>query len=129
VTKRVDRRKFITLLGGGAAAWPLAARGEQGGRMRRIGVLLGVTAGDSEFQRRVAMFAQELSKLGWVEGRNFGFELQYADGKLDRFPALATELVDAKVDVIITQGTESALAASKATTQRLAAHHDCPTLC
>ena len=64
------RREFITLLGGAAAAWPLAARAQQGERMRRIGVLLPATADDSEYQARVGAFLQELALLGWTIGRN-----------------------------------------------------------
>jgi putative tryptophan/tyrosine transport system substrate-binding protein len=110
----VKRRDFITLLGGAAATWPLAARAQQPERMRRIGVLLLVSAGDAEFQRRVAVLRQGLGELGWTE-KNTVFEFRFADGKLDRLPALAAELVQAKVDVIVTQGTDSTQAVSKAT--------------
>jgi putative tryptophan/tyrosine transport system substrate-binding protein len=107
------RRQFITLLGG-AAGWPVAARAQQPQRMRRIGVLLLVSAGDAEFQRRVTVLRQALAELGWSE-KNTTFELRFADGRLDRLPALAAELVQANVDVIVTQGTDSTQAVSKAT--------------
>ncbi|HEY3031861.1 MAG TPA: ABC transporter substrate-binding protein, partial [Bradyrhizobium sp.] len=107
------RRDFITIVGG-ATAWPLVARAQQGERMRRIGVLLLVSQGDPEFQRRVAVLRQSLRDLGWTE-RNTAFEHRFADGKLDRLPVLAAELVEAKVDVIVTQGTDSTEVARKAT--------------
>jgi putative ABC transport system substrate-binding protein len=107
------RRQFITLLGG-AAGWPVEARAQQPQRMRRIGVLLLVSAGDAEFQRRVTVLRQALAELGWSE-KNTTFELRFADGRLDRLPALAAELVQANVDVIVTQGTDSTQAVSKAT--------------
>jgi ABC-type uncharacterized transport system substrate-binding protein len=109
----VRRRDFISLLGG-AAAWPLAARAQQPERMKRIGVILLVSTGDPEFQRRLAVLRQALGELGWTE-RNSAFELRFAEGKLDRLPMLITELVQAKVDVIVTQGTDSTHAARKAT--------------
>jgi hypothetical protein len=109
----MERREFIAALGG-AAAWPLAARAQQPERMKRIGVILLVSTGDPEFQRRLAVLRQALGELGWTE-RNSAFELRFAEGKLDRLPVLITELVQAKVDVIVTQGTDSAHAARKAT--------------
>ena len=64
------RREFITLLGGAAATWPLAARAQQPVRMRRISVLMGLTESDPEGPPRIAIFKQELQNLGWTEGRN-----------------------------------------------------------
>ena len=66
----MKRREFITLLGGAAAAWPLAARAQQRDQMRRIGVLLPAAADDSEWQARVGAFLQSLQQLGWTDGRN-----------------------------------------------------------
>jgi putative ABC transport system substrate-binding protein len=108
------RRDFITLLGGAAVAWPLAARAQQAERMKRLGVLLLVSSSDPEFQRRVAVLKQALGELGWTE-RNTAFEHRFAEGKLDGLSALATELIQAKVDVILTQGTDSTEALRKAT--------------
>jgi putative ABC transport system substrate-binding protein len=110
----VNRREFITFLGG-AAAWPLSARAQQTERVRRIGVLLLVSAGDAEFQHRVAVLRQALGHLGWTE-QNTMLEFRFAEGKLDRLPGLARELVQANVDVIVTQGTDSTLAVRNATT-------------
>ena len=96
----MQRREFITLLGGAAAAWPLAARAQQSDRMRRIGVLQILAAGDPEWQIRFAAFKQGLQELGWLDGRNFTFEFRNADGRVDRLPTLAAELVHANVDKI-----------------------------
>jgi putative tryptophan/tyrosine transport system substrate-binding protein len=114
LSRHTRRREFITLLGGAAAAWPLAARAQQTERIRRIGVLLLVSAGDVEFQRRVAVLRAGLGELGWTE-KNTTFEFRFAEGNLDQLPALAAELVRAKVDVIVTQGTDSTLAVRQAT--------------
>ena len=108
------RRKFIALLGA-AAAWPLTAAAQRSGRMRLIGVLLGVSATDREWQRRVAAFAHALKDFGWTEGNTFTFVARYAEGNPERLPALAVELVQDNVDVIVTQGSEPVDAARKAT--------------
>ena len=71
----MKRREFITLLGGAAAAWPLAARAQQRERMRRIGVLMPATADDPEAQARLAAFLQGLQQLGWTDGRNVRIEI------------------------------------------------------
>jgi len=107
------RRDFIALVSGAAAAWPLAAHA-QSERVRRIGVLQGLAPGDPEYQRRIGQLTDGLRDLGWVEGRNFVFEFRYPEGNLERLPALAAELVQAKVDLIVTQGTEAAQAARTA---------------
>jgi len=72
MTAKMKRRDFITLIGGTAAAWPLAARAQQRERMRRIGVLMPFTERDPEGQTRVTAFREGLQKLGWTEGRNIG---------------------------------------------------------
>jgi putative ABC transport system substrate-binding protein len=109
----MKRREFITLLSGAAAAWPLAARAQEG--MRRVGVLIPITKVDSEAQKRIGAFVQALRKLGWLEGKAIAFEMRYADGKPDRLPALAAELVQEKVDVIVTQAAQPIEALRKAT--------------
>jgi ABC-type uncharacterized transport system substrate-binding protein len=110
----MKRREFITLLGGAAVAWPLAARAQQTGRTRRIGVLVGVSASDQEYGRRIDALKQALRDLGWAD-TNISFETRFADGNLDRLPALSAELVSLRVDVIVTSGTELTQAAHKAT--------------
>jgi hypothetical protein len=75
----VTRREFMSLLGGAAAAWPLAARAQQAERMRKIGVLMGV-ANDSEGQARIAAFQQALQALGWTEGENVQVDIRWTEG-------------------------------------------------
>jgi len=98
------RRQFITLLGGAAAAWPLAARGQQSGRMRRIGVLMPLPADDPVVQARVAAFAQGLQQSGWTIGRNVQFDTRWAAADADRIRSHAAELVALAPDVILTSG-------------------------
>ena len=78
------RREFITLLGGAAVAWPLAARAQQGERMRRIGVLMTLAADDPEGQARIAAFLQGLQQLGWTDGRNVRIDYRWAAGDAER---------------------------------------------
>ena len=99
----MKRREFITLAGG-AAAWPLAARAQQGGGMRRIGVLLPATADDPEFQARVAAFVQGLQQLGWTEGRNVRIDIRWGAGDAERIRRYAAELVALAPDVILAAG-------------------------
>jgi len=110
----VRRREFITLLGGAAAAWPLAAVAQQTDRVRHIGILL---LGNAEAASLRTELRETLRKSGYVEGQNLQFQVRSADGKLDSLPRLAAELVAAKVDVIVAQFTPSALAAKQATTE------------
>jgi putative tryptophan/tyrosine transport system substrate-binding protein len=110
------RRKFIKLMGGAAVAWPLAATAQQPDRVRRIGVLLPYIESDLQVQARLTALRAALQERGWAYGRNIAFDSRYAEGQLDRLPALATDLVHTNVDVILTAGTESTDAARKATT-------------
>src|SRR5512146_1020093 len=87
------RRKFITLLGGAAATWPLAARAQPTERTRRIGVLIPYSESDPEGRIRVKELEQTLQKLGWTEGRNLQVDYRWAGGEGDRFRAHAAELV------------------------------------
>jgi putative tryptophan/tyrosine transport system substrate-binding protein len=100
----VKRREFITLLSGAAAAWPLAARGQQSGRMRRIGVLMPLPADDPVVQVRVAAFAQGLQQSGWTIGRNVQFDTRWAAADADRIRSHAAELVALAPDVILASG-------------------------
>jgi putative ABC transport system substrate-binding protein len=106
------RREFITLLGGAAAAWPLAARAQQP-RKYSIGHL---SAGSPPSPELWAVFLEALRDLGLVKGINVTFERRYAENRLDRLPELAAELVHLNVEVIATGGTLAALAAQRATT-------------
>jgi putative ABC transport system substrate-binding protein len=105
----MNRRTFITLLGG-AAAWPLAARAQQPDLMRRIGVLMTMDDKDSEGQLRVAAFRQEIQKLGWIEGRNIRSEYRWAAGDAHRLQAYAQELVGMSPAVMLA-GNNAALRA------------------
>jgi putative ABC transport system substrate-binding protein len=106
----IRRREFITLLGG-AAAWPLAARAQQS-NMARIGALYIGVADAESFKTNLQ---EGLRELGYVEGQNIAFEFRSAEGKLDRLPELAAELVQLKVDVIVALYVPCALAAKQAT--------------
>jgi len=107
------RRTFITLLGG-AAAWPLAARAQQGERVRRIGLLMG-TADDREGQTRVAALKQGLQELGWTDGRNIQIETRFGGADAARIRAAAAELVALAPDVIVGQTTPVIRALRQAT--------------
>jgi putative ABC transport system substrate-binding protein len=87
------RREFMTVLGGVAAAWPLATRAQQPERMRRVGVLMAVAADDPESQRRLTAFVQGLQELGWTDGRNIRIETRWTAGDTDRMRRHAAELV------------------------------------
>jgi hypothetical protein len=108
----MKRRKFITLLGGAAAAWPLAANAQQPGKLPTIGFLGATPLIESQ---RVTAFVQRLRELGWIEGRTIAIEYRWAEGRPDRFAEIAAEFVRLKVDVIVTVGTPPTLAAKQAT--------------
>jgi putative ABC transport system substrate-binding protein len=111
---QIKRRAFLMLLAA-APAWPVVARAQQSERVRRIGLLQGLAADDPEWQRRFGAFKAGLRDLGWTEGQNIAFEERFADGKPERLPALAAELVRANVDVIVTNAAQPIEAARKAT--------------
>ena len=97
------RREFISLLGG-AAAWPLTARAQQGERMRRIGVLMDLAENDPEGQVRIAAFLQGLAQLGWTDGRNARIDIRWPAGDYDRIRKYAAELVALPPDVVLATG-------------------------
>jgi putative tryptophan/tyrosine transport system substrate-binding protein len=101
----MQRREFITLLGGAVAAWPLAARAQQGERMRRIGVLMGIGESDPEAKPRVEALQNGLQELGWTEGRNIHLEYRWTAGDLDLTRLFAKEIVELKPDVIVVHST------------------------
>src|SRR5215212_12097677 len=109
----MKRREFIILLGG-ATAWPLAATAQQAGRVYRIGVL-ETTSADQNAANMDAL-RRGMKVLGYIEGQNFAIEYRSANGRGERFPELALDLVHLKVDVIVTRGTPAVLAAKSATT-------------
>src|SRR5499433_3960635 len=106
----MKRREFITLLGGAAAVWPLAARAQQGERMRRIGVLMNLTADDPEASARVTALAQGLQQLGWTVGRNLQIDYRWGAGDADRSRRYAAELVALAPDVILAVGSAAVAA-------------------
>jgi putative ABC transport system substrate-binding protein len=103
----MQRREFITLLGSAAATWPVLARAQQPGRVRRIGVLSGFSVDDSEGQARVAAFTQALAQLGWTDGRNVQIEYRWGAGGADNIRKYATELVALAPDVVLATGGTS----------------------
>ena len=109
---KLKRRVFITLIGS-AAAWPIAARAQQAGKVHRIGVLetISTTLNVANFYA----LREGLRQLGYAEGQNLVIEYRSADGRDDRFPGLARELLALKVDVIVTRGTPAAKAAKNVT--------------
>jgi putative ABC transport system substrate-binding protein len=100
----MQRRKFITLLGS-AAAWPLAVRAQQTGRMRRIGVLMPSAADDQEGQARITAFLRALQQLGWSDGHNIRIDTRWTAGNPDNIVKYAAELVALAPDVILAGGT------------------------
>jgi ABC-type uncharacterized transport system substrate-binding protein len=106
------RREFITLLGG-AAAWPLAARAQQAGKLRTIGFLVAGTP--STHGQWVTAFVQRLRELGWIEGRTVAIEYRWAEGRTERMAEIATDFVRLRVDVIVTHSAAPVLAAQQAT--------------
>jgi putative ABC transport system substrate-binding protein len=102
----MKRREFVTLLGG-AAAWPLAARAQQAGRMRRIGVLLPATADDPEFQARLGAFLQGLQQSGWSIGHNVRIDTRWATANAAEIRKHAAELAALAPDVILAHGAST----------------------
>jgi putative ABC transport system substrate-binding protein len=100
----VQRREFITLLGG-SAAWPLAAWAQQGERVRRVGVLMGLTADNADGQARLAAFLQSLQQLGWTDGHNMRIDTRWGGGDAERQRRDAAELVALAPDVIVGNGS------------------------
>jgi ABC-type uncharacterized transport system substrate-binding protein len=111
----MKRREFISLVGGAAAAWPLAARAQPGERVRRVAFLHPYPENDPEVEARVVAFRQGLGALGWTENRNIRIEHRYSGGDLDRIQAYATELVRSAPDLIVGSGTPIIAALKQAT--------------
>jgi putative tryptophan/tyrosine transport system substrate-binding protein len=110
------RREFITLIGGAAAAWPLAARAQQSAEpLRRIGVLMETAENDPERTKEFARFKDRLASLGWEEGRTVHFDYRFAAAHGDQFPTLAKELVALQPDVVFAVSTPAVAAAQRET--------------
>ena len=101
----MNRREVITVLGGAAAGWPLAARAQQLNPVRRVGVLIGFAESDPSVQSWVAVFRAALAKLGWTEGNNLRIELRWAGDDPDKMKTFAKELVDLRPDAIFSVTT------------------------
>jgi putative tryptophan/tyrosine transport system substrate-binding protein len=101
----MGRREFVALLGGAAATWPLAARAQQGERVRHVGVLLGWSESDPQFRSWFAVFVQELARLGWANGGNVRIEQRWTNADINRARPLAKELVQLQPDVILVSTT------------------------
>src|SRR5262245_51580903 len=111
----IGRRKFLATLGGGAASWPLAARAQQGEKMRRISVLANIAADDPEAQARITAFAQELAQLGWIAGRKVNIDSRRTAGDNERVRRYAAELVALAPDVMVANSSQSVAALLQAT--------------
>src|SRR5215813_583950 len=110
----MKRREFITLLGG-AMAWPLAARAQQGERLRRIGVLMSYVESDSEAQQQARAFSQSLEALGWTDGSNITVDYRWRGPSPAQLEAPAVELVQLNPDVLLAGATPAAIALKNAT--------------
>jgi putative ABC transport system substrate-binding protein len=108
------RREFIAGLGV-AASWPVAARAQQGDRVRRIGVLMPGDENDPEGKLRLSAFTQALAGLGWADGRNVRMDLRWAGPDINRMRALAQELVGLQPDIIVTNNTPATAALQRET--------------
>src|SRR5215475_6242273 len=115
MASHIERRKFLAALGGVAAAWPLAARAQQGERVRRVGVLMNLTADDPEASARVTAFAQGLQQLGWTAGHNVRIDYRWGAVDADRSRRYAAELVTLAPDVILASGVPVVMALLQAT--------------
>ena len=109
----MKRRTFIAGLGS-AVAWPMAARAQQGDRVRRIGVLMLSDENDPE-KTRLSTFAQALADLGWTDGRNVRMDIRWGGGDINRMQSLAQELVGAHPDIIVTNNTAGTVALQRET--------------
>src|SRR5262245_42632837 len=109
----MDRRAFITVVSGSILAAPLAGEAQQAGKLSRIGVLWGYSP--SDVSRFAEAFRQGLGALGYVEGQNIALHERWSEGKSDRLPSLAAELVRLNIDVIVAASTPAARAAQQAT--------------
>jgi hypothetical protein len=101
----MKRREFFSVLGGAAAVWPLAARAQQSGQVRRVSMLIGGSESGLEYRAWVAAFVQGLAQLGWTDGRNLRLDVRWTDGSIERARAFAKELAELQPDVILAATT------------------------
>src|SRR5262245_3635657 len=111
----IGRRKFLATLGGGAATWPLGARAQQADLLRRVGVLMNLTAADDDASRRVTALAQGLQQLGWPDGRNVRIDYRWGAIDADRARRYAAELVALAPDVVLAAGSSAVAALQHST--------------
>jgi len=111
----IRRREFITLVGGVAAAWPLAARAQQDTRVRRIGVLMWGDENDPMLKSWVSAFTQALANFGWTDGRNVRMDLRWYGDDINRIGAFAQELVGLQPDIILANTTPATVAVQRET--------------
>jgi putative tryptophan/tyrosine transport system substrate-binding protein len=114
LSRHTRRREFIAGLGG-AAAWPIVVRAQQGGRLRRVGVLMGGDENDPEQKRRLSAFTQALADFGWTDGRNVRLVLRWGGGDNNRIRALAQGLVGLQPDIILATSTPTTVALQRET--------------
>ncbi len=112
----IRRREFVGGLGGVVFGWPIAANAQQPNRARKLGILMPLAENDPESQRRIAALLRMLRQFGWVDGKTIVIETRFAGGNPESLPTLASELVRAKVDVIVTQAAQPVEALRAATT-------------
>src|SRR5262245_51562687 len=112
----MNRRAFIAVLGGSIFTGPIGVEAQQADKVRQVGVLWSGSVAFTTIGDGRKAFVERLKDFGWVEGQNLRLERRYAEGKLDRLPDLAAELVQLKVSMIVAFGTQAALAAKRATT-------------
>jgi putative ABC transport system substrate-binding protein len=110
----IRRRDFITVLGG-AAAWPLTARAQQGDRVRRIGVMMANSENDPEVKAFLSGLTQGLAELGWTDGRNLRMDVRWAAGNVDRMRVFAKELADARTELLVAHSTPVTAGLQRAT--------------
>jgi putative tryptophan/tyrosine transport system substrate-binding protein len=111
----LHRRGFITLLGGAAAAWPIAGQAQQGESVRRIGVLMPLDESDPLAKTFVSTLTQTLADLGWIDGRNMRMDLRWHGSDADRIRALAQELIGLQPDIVVTNGVAATTAVQRET--------------
>ena len=111
----MKRREFITLLGSAAAAWPVAARGQESVQARRVGVLMNSAATDATYQSYLAAFTEALHQLGWIEGQNLRIDVRWSAGDAALARIYAAQLIGLRPDVILTSSTNNLKAIQETT--------------